>query len=447
MKLISIRKNSPGQVLIIAVISIFVLLGVSALAIDLGMAYAVKAKINAAVDAAALAAGKAVKLNDSKTEAETAAITFFDANFPAGFMGATNTIPTATATRNNDGSWTISVKATTVNPTFFSRVFGTTGTTVVGASAEAVTKTVDVMLVLDFSGSLVNSGSVGALKAAANNFLNVFSQSDDRVGLVFFESGAIIPTNSAINNPQRGFKRNILQNAINSASAGGWTDSAEAMRIARAEMNAIPAIQRNSLRAIVFFSDGLPNVANFNLGTSASPINRGLESMELIGTPKRPRPYSLVSLNSPTSGSYATFPSIDNHVRIDISSLSTPSAADANKVDLAIYNPSFRQITFTGSTVKTAKNDECNANMAARSQLEFFAEQARNEGIIIYSIGLGNLGVVEEDNCWYTVANESGENIMKRVAASPGVYVNASDASDLNSAFQKVASMILRLTR
>jgi hypothetical protein len=380
-------------------------------------------------------------LNDSASDAQTAAVNFFNANFPANFMGSINTTITPTANHNSDGSWTINVSATTVTPTYFGRIFGQTGTTV-GASAEAISKTLDVMLVLDFSTSLVMAGAVPDLKAAASNFLNVFSEGDDRVGMVFFSNGAIIPANCAIRNPARGFTRSTLQSAITNVvvPANGSTNSAEAMRIARAEMNAIPAAQRGSLRVIVFFTDGLPNVANFNLGTPASP--RGLSSMDLNGS--RANPFYLNVLESLAPGSYATFPSLDNHVRSDISSLDTQAEADANSVDLATYNPGFRQLAFPGGI---ATNNQCNVNMAARSQLEYFADQARAEGIIIYSIGLGNMTTMEVMCPGYIPANESGEAVLRRIAASPGVFVNASDHSQLNSAFQAVAKLILRLTR
>lgn len=48
-------KDESGQALVIVALSLVVLLGATALSVDLGMAYNAKAKLQAAADAAALA--------------------------------------------------------------------------------------------------------------------------------------------------------------------------------------------------------------------------------------------------------------------------------------------------------------------------------------------------------------------------------------------------------
>lgn len=438
MLIIRILKKTNGQVLVLTAFAVIALFGVTALAIDLSMDYAVKAKLNSAVDAAALAAGKAVRANGSASEAQTAATNYFNANFPTSFMRSNSATVSTTATKDTYGVWSIGVTGSAVTPSLFGRIFGITGKTV-AASATAVSRTVDILLVLDLSSSLQMSGSVTDLKNAAKSFVDVFSETDDRVGLVVFASGAIIPANCAISNPARGYVKNTIKTAIDNAAVGGSTNAEEAMRIARAELNAIPSGSRNSLRTIVFFSDGSPNIAGTTLGTAATPI--GLVSYPHTGT--RPYPYDLKHLNTAATGTFTTFPAYDNHIRDDITSLNTATKANANSVDLSTYVSAVRTITFSGGN---ATNNWCNVNKAARSQLEYFANQARTDGIIIYSIGLGNLSAVEETSCGYSTANESGEAVLRRVAASPGVFVNATVSSQLNSAFQRVASMILRLT-
>ena len=83
---------------------------------------------------------------------------------------------------------------------------------------------------------------------------------------------------------------------------------------------------------------------------------------------------------------------------------------------------------------------------------------AGNNAITIYSIGLGtDLTRNEVTTCGYD-SHEYGQNILKRLAnttdsdrydaAQPtGMYVHAADASQLSAAFEKVASMILRLSK
>ena len=61
-----------------------------------------------------------------------------------------------------------------------------TGPTTVNASAAVTRKDVNVMMVIDRSGSLQTSGSCGGVRAAASNFVDKFASGRDNVGLVTF---------------------------------------------------------------------------------------------------------------------------------------------------------------------------------------------------------------------------------------------------------------------
>jgi hypothetical protein len=90
--------------------------------------------------------------------------------------------------------------------------------------------------------------------------------------------------------------------------------------------------------------------------------------------------------------------------------------------------------------------------------VERIANDARTSDIRIYTIGLGNaLNTLEISFCSYTVSNESGASILRRVANAAdsdalnvnqprGLYCYAADASELNRCFSSIASEILRLT-
>ena len=140
------------------------LMGLTGMAIDVGIAYGVKAKLSAALDAAGIAAGRAVKIGASddirKDNALNAADQFFKANFPSGYMGATISGITTNSVHSSDGSWIISVSATASVPTSFVRVLGWDNISV-GASAETTVRSLDMVLVLDCSGSLQDIGRGG----------------------------------------------------------------------------------------------------------------------------------------------------------------------------------------------------------------------------------------------------------------------------------------------
>ena len=125
-------------------------------------------------------------------------------------------------------------------------------------------------------------------------------------------------------------------------------------------------------------------------------------------------------------------------------------------VNLASFNGAR---TLSGNPIS---NTWCNVNKAARNMVENVANAARgaagNSAITIYSIGLGDmLNDNEVDTCAYG-SSEYGANILKRLANTSdsdkyqstqptGTYVYAADASQLNSAFQKIKSIILRLNK
>jgi Flp pilus assembly protein TadG len=450
-------KHSTGQILILTALTLVVLLGLSALTIDLGMAYAVQAKLNSAVDAASLAAGKAVKIGaDDATRrlnATNAANSFFSANFPTGIRSTTASAFSVDSITSANGTWTIKVSASTTAPTFFSSIFNLPIR--VGASAEATVKTLDLMLVLDCSGSLGSDFS--ALQDAAVNFINGFQEGvgGDRIGVVTFASGAVL--NDPINkDANRGFVKSTLVNHINAASMGGATNAEEAMRIAKAELDAIPADLRSTLRAIVFFSDGAPNIVSgrFKLknpvGVTANPV--GLYSV-WDGRTDGPHMYFPISERSGTDGTFA----VNNITRVT----NLPVTDYTGTVMLASFNGT-RTLTVLGTDrVYRWANTWCDLNKAARNMVENIADAARggagNAAITIYSIGLGDrLQSNEVTNCAYGTS-EYGENIMKRLAnttdsdmyqaAQPtGIYVWAANATQLNSAFQRVRSAVLRLS-
>ncbi|WP_315980604.1 pilus assembly protein TadG-related protein [Aliamphritea spongicola] len=72
--------KNRGTVLVLMTIALPVLLAIVGLAVDSARAYGVKAKLSAAVDAASLAAARAI--SGGEASARSAANKYFDANFP-----------------------------------------------------------------------------------------------------------------------------------------------------------------------------------------------------------------------------------------------------------------------------------------------------------------------------------------------------------------------------
>ncbi|MCO5106598.1 MAG: VWA domain-containing protein [Burkholderiaceae bacterium] len=471
-----LRPASPrrqrGQVLILVGFSLIVLIGAVGLAIDSGRAYGVKARLNAAVDAAAIAGARALATGvDDATRianAQAAAVRFYNLNYPEGFLGSTRGAPSTTAVHESTGHWRITVSGSADMPTTFIRVLGPAGTGV-AAMGEAIRRDLDVMLVMDTSGSLSSSDLATLKSAAINDFVNKFSAGagGDRVGLVSFSSGAVI--DAAINKTTtRGFNRTQVNNAINALPRGGATASAEGMRKAVSELDGVPADTRSSLRVVLFFSDGAPNVVNGAFprsGGSPNPITGNLYSETSGSGNDANYPNSAYRMfredrrnlswgSNFDDGGYT----VNNITRLPTTggSVTVPSEP---AVSLASYTGHPFPRTLSGSPPTDTR---CNVNRAARNMVENIANIARGQEIRIYTIGLGDaLNDLEPSfsggNCGYTSARERGSNILKRLAntadadtrnaAQPqGLYCFARNASELGRCFSTIASEILRLT-
>jgi hypothetical protein len=268
-------------------------------AIDFGHAYLEKARISRLVDGAALAAAKALKgqsgFEDEATRAAcdsmvmngapvimagplscttttgaplTVALNFFDVPVDGGppikHVSVTGTEPVAT-TFLNFLSWMVPGDYTKIN---------------VSAMAEAAPeRPIDLMLVLDRSGSMTATDGNGqqkivSLRAAVSAFLglsNTFS-SDDRIGLVTFASrgcGNASGQDSTVNGPctpdmALDFTTSAyiaaLQSRVNGLNAAGGTNTMEALRTARPPLAAAfnDANRATTRKAVLLVTDGQP---------------------------------------------------------------------------------------------------------------------------------------------------------------------------------------------
>jgi Flp pilus assembly protein TadG len=104
--------DTKGQTLVVFVLFLFVLVGMAAVAIDVGNVYFQQARLQAAVDAGALAGAKALANGDTQSQAQTAAEQLATTNVAGGNY-------TATA-----GEQQVSITGTETVPTFLAGLFG-----------------------------------------------------------------------------------------------------------------------------------------------------------------------------------------------------------------------------------------------------------------------------------------------------------------------------------
>ncbi|MER2519494.1 MAG: TadE/TadG family type IV pilus assembly protein [Bdellovibrionales bacterium] len=183
-----------GMTLPLLALSMVVITGMTGLAIDTARMQLSQAKLQFSLDAAGLAAGSTV--NTSALSAEVTK--YLNANFE-GYMGATVTGCSATV---NDTNTIISLSATATMPTTF---MGTVGVDTITVTANAqVTRAVtglELIMVLDTTGSMSWTAGQGvtkiaALKTAATALVNTMFGSKDTAEKLWI---GIVPFSQAVN--------------------------------------------------------------------------------------------------------------------------------------------------------------------------------------------------------------------------------------------------------
>ena len=144
--------NERGSVAIYFGLSAIVFVGVAGLAVDAARGYLVKARLSEAIDAAALAGGKALQ-NSSANNAtiNSDVLAFFNANFPNGAMGANVQTPNIAVINNEQ----VQVSSNATIPTTLMRVLGFSNMTMSASATVARAATgLDVVFSFDNSGSM-----------------------------------------------------------------------------------------------------------------------------------------------------------------------------------------------------------------------------------------------------------------------------------------------------
>ena len=163
----SFLRDRRGTVAIAAAAMAVPLLGFAGLAVDSGLAYMTKERMQRALDASALAAGKVMVQGDPNLDARR----YFDLNFQPGYLGTTVSAFDAAV---NQASETVTVEAEALLPTNFMKLFGIDELTISGRTTVLRTnRTAELVLVMDNTGSMRSGGKVDAMKQAAMDLMQV----------------------------------------------------------------------------------------------------------------------------------------------------------------------------------------------------------------------------------------------------------------------------------
>jgi len=254
-------KRQKGIAIMLTGVLLVLIIPVVGLAIDASVLYAMKARLSASADAAAIAAARSLSVGLTMAEQEESAREraedFFAANFPENSWStkahsvSVDVAETAYRTR------TVLVTAQLTAPQYFMRMLGYESTTV-KAVGKASRRDVNLVIVLDRSYSMRDDVAPGnpcsTMKSAAANFVNMFAEGRDRLALITYGSSWFLGMAPTMN-----FKTASpsLASRIGTISCDGNTSTAMAMWQAYQQLDVID--EPGTLNLMVVFTDGWPN--------------------------------------------------------------------------------------------------------------------------------------------------------------------------------------------
>ncbi|MBV8819315.1 MAG: VWA domain-containing protein, partial [Acidobacteriaceae bacterium] len=460
-----------GMAIVAFVVSMVILIPIVGLAIDGSVLFATKARLQAAVDGAALAGARALARGvDDATQtanAQTAAQSWVLLNFPNAYLFTSSlNVPTPTVTLSASHQRSITVTASVQSPALFEAFLGF-GMTTVNASATVVRRDVNVMLVVDRSGSLQVSGSCGAVIQSATNFVQKFANGRDNVGLITFASSTY--PDFPLGNTFQSASPNIAT-ILSRISCAGSTSSAQALWQAYQQLAALN--EPGALNAIVFFTDGQPTGVTVNMPITASspcsqhPTIRGTYNVftdysnvfGLLADTGGPQPSAngdIIAAPNSNGCTYMSGWSANGAVpwsMVNPSDFSYLPATDIWGNSLTGYMPTTTDAS-GNLDVHSASNGQAvtmNAADSAATRIRSGAVDAATgnslAGVLIFSIGLGNAAIPVSPGFLQRVSNDPNSPAFDPTQPA-GIYVAAPTAADLNTAFEAVASEIMRLAK
>ena len=422
-------QNSPrlyphrerGAVIIAVALFLFLMLGFLAVGVEVGRWYLVRAELSKSVDAGALEGAR--NITNPYADPKAIARDFAYANFSNSYLGTAGsgvgavgfdvTSPTSTQ---------ILVTGHTTAENIFAQVLNV-GPVAVASAGAAVKRPTQIMLVLDRSGSMTGQ-PIADLKVAAKGFLSYFAptQDKDQVGLISFSTAVRL---------DRALGYNFvtpMTTAINGMSAGGWTNSEDAiLQVSRPgglpDQSGIPA-DAQAFQQIVFFSDGVPTAFRGNFERGGKIYDAVLAISDCPGTVQS-------GMMDPVTGNnlgVTALPTGDGVSNVKCGA--SPTAPSVYWMAFNTYPPP--GYTPTSGCIPNATLNTHMCNMIHAMALDN-AAALKKRGVVVYPIGLGN-GV--------------DKTFMANLASSPDKFYYAPTSADLQAIFQQVAQQIqLRLVQ
>ncbi len=496
------RKFSRGFVSVYICFACMTLIPLAGLAIDFSILYAVKARLQSAVDAAAIGAGyklqRATNMSDPTQVAviRSAAQRYFSANYPTTYFGSSQTYYSSTPSVNNStGIRSIYVHAEYKVPMIFMRVLRIPYSQV-NAQANVNVRYTNLMIVVDRSGSVVNGGADTSIKTALHQFVadsstSVFVDGRDYVGMVSFGGNWKLDYSPATN-----FQSSMLNNigtAIDNIpfDSSSSTNTGEGLYQGWYQLQKLN--QPGALNVILLLTDGRPSaftgqfqpsagstchtgeakkgVIAANVGSSASqwpppettPNSYGIQTMGVLNVDWNCLFCELTQLAANVTG--CAFASNTANLSSDVANF-PDTAGPIDNPDGDVHGSANRYSTTREDSIPargadpfqgegTSTNNPRAVRYAAFTVADNIATAIRSDNTlhpVMFVIGLNESTGEPLDSDWLAkVANDptyvdANGNSVYQPRQTSGLYYNVS-ASGLSTAFTNISSQILRLAQ
>lgn len=401
-------RNESGQIMVLFILLLPLLLLFVGFGIDFGFGYLAKAKLAKASDATALAIMR--NLGRGQTTATAIGQSEFALNYNANWS-LNASAPSVSITYSSDsyGDPIVNVSASVKIRTFFIGLAGFK-TLTVADSSQATRPPVILSLVLDKSGSMTLNGGSTALPPSVQDFLGYFLEGTDRLGEISFSSIATqdVAISKTFQTP--------IQNSLKNMTFGGATYAQGGLLGSQSQVTGVSSPPPNAVKVVVFFTDGWANTNQDKLKGSlvnyggCSPVEAAVNWCNAF---------------------FCLDPNNGNTI-----SYTTGSTGNCNGTStFTAQDPSIRN---------PAQLNWNNVSTDAKYRAVQLANSMRTQGITVYSIGLGD----KIDSTYLQeLANDPASPLYDSSQPS-GLAEFAPTASDLDTAFQTIASKILlRLTQ
>lgn len=466
-------QKQKGVALVLSALMLLVLVPIIGLGIDGGVAYMLRTKLSAAVDAAVLAGARSLSLGadlQSQTANATAvAQKYFDANFPAGTWNSRNVARTVTVNEDDvtHVRW-VSVTASVDAPLYFMGILNQT-TAHISLAGTAKRRDVNVMLVLDRSGSMGtyldargrshSCGTCGAIPAminAATSFVNMLAPGRDKAGLVAFGSDyyLVVPSTNL----------SALTTEIGKITSSGDTGTAQALwkgydALAKIpDQNGNPAGEPGALNVILFFTDGLPNAITADFAPLRINPNCSPYSSSMVGIGEALGSYTgglflpqANNVSDPNDSTAADL--ISNRTGCHFSANFLNLYQDFSRIPAQDFYGNLTNPTNPYKAVNlTSLSSGAQMTNAAFNAADYGAQRMRAGAInnivpLIYTISLLDNPAEPPDPVFMKRVSNTVDSPIYDATKPTGLYIDTQSANELPAAFQRIASEILRLSQ